>query len=78
MLHLDERYYTFSQAGWQFVVLDSTHDPQRQKATSAKLDDAAIRLARQRRSATRRPTTPVLIVSHIPILSASAILWAEG
>jgi 3',5'-cyclic AMP phosphodiesterase CpdA len=76
MLGLDQRYYTFSQAGWQFVVLDSVHSPPAgQGGYTGMLDDEQYDwLARSLRDAPL--TTPVLILSHIPILSAAAILWA--
>ncbi|MEX2091439.1 MAG: metallophosphoesterase, partial [Pirellulales bacterium] len=76
MLHLGERYYAFSQAGWQFVVLDSTHEPiDGGGGYTALLDDAQFDwLERTLRDTPRE--TPVLVLSHIPILSASAILWA--
>jgi len=77
MLHLGERYYTFSQAGWQFVVLDSIHDlPAGEDGYLGQLDEPQFAWLMQ----TLRDvpsTTPVVILSHIPILSASAVLWAE-
>jgi 3',5'-cyclic-AMP phosphodiesterase len=77
MLQLDERYYTFSQAGWQFIVLDSTHTPPAgDGGYVARLDDEQFDwLVRTLRSVST--TTPVLILSHIPVLSASAVLWAN-
>jgi 3',5'-cyclic AMP phosphodiesterase CpdA len=76
MLGLDQRFYTFSQAGWQFVVLDSVHSPPAgHGGYTGMLDDEQYDwLARTLRDAP--VTTPVLILSHIPILSAAAILWA--
>jgi len=77
MLQLDERYYTFSQAGWHFVFLDSIHRPPEGKdGYIGQLDEAQFDWLTQ----TLRDipaTTPVLVLSHIPILSASAVLWAD-
>jgi len=76
MLHLDKRYYTFAQAGWQFLVLDSVHEPPTgQGGYMGQLDESQFDwLARTLRDVPA--TTPVLVMTHIPILSASAILWA--
>ena len=77
MLHLGERYYTFGQAGWQFVVLDSIHQPPAgQDGYMGQLDEAQFAwLAQTLRDIPA--TTPVLVLSHIPILSATAVLWAD-
>jgi 3',5'-cyclic AMP phosphodiesterase CpdA len=76
MLGLDERYYTFSQEGWQLVVLDSVHSPPAGRGGyTGMLDDEQYDwLARTLRDTP--VTTPVLVLSHIPILSAAAVLWA--
>jgi 3',5'-cyclic-AMP phosphodiesterase len=76
MLHLDERYYAFTQNGWQFVVLDST-----QPATTsgdsycAYLDDAQYDWLERTLAATPA-ATPIVVLSHIPILSAAAMLFS--
>lgn len=78
MLHLDDCYYTFSQAGWQFIVLDSVHEPPAgQGGYTGKLDEAQFDwLTRTLQGVPA--ATPVLILSHIPILSASAVLWGTS
>lgn len=76
MLHLNERYYTFDQAGWRFIVLDSVHDLKDQEGYIGKLDEAQFAWLAQTLRDTPA-TTPVLVLSHIPILSATAILWAD-
>jgi 3',5'-cyclic-AMP phosphodiesterase len=77
MLHLDERYYAFKQAGWQFIVLDSIHEPPAGAGGyMGQLDEAQFDWLTR----TLRDTpadNPVLVLSHIPILSASAILWSS-
>jgi 3',5'-cyclic AMP phosphodiesterase CpdA len=77
MLRLEERYYAFSQAGWQFIVLDSTQPlPDGSEGYTAHVDEVQLDwLARTLRDTPA--DTPTLIISHIPILSASAILWAQ-
>lgn len=60
-------YYTFDMAGWHFVVLDSslrTGD-----GYTARLDEAQFDWLEADLAATPA-TTPVLVLSHIPILAA--------
>jgi 3',5'-cyclic-AMP phosphodiesterase len=77
MLHLDQRYYTFTQGGWQFIVLDSVHEPPAGKGGYiGQLDDPQFDWLKQTLRDTPS-TTPVVVLSHIPILSASAILWGK-
>ena len=77
MLKLENRFYTFSQAGWQFIVLDSTqHHATDPNGYTAHLDEEQYDwLARTLRDLPN--TTPALVLSHIPILSASAFLFAD-
>ncbi len=77
LLQLDERYFTFAQGGWQFIVLDSVHKPPAgQVGYMGQLDEAQFDwLAQTLRDVPE--SSPVLVLSHIPILSASAILWAS-
>ncbi|MDZ4658208.1 MAG: metallophosphoesterase [Bythopirellula sp.] len=77
MLKLDNRYYTFDQGGWQFIVLDSTqHHPKDRSGYTAHLDEEQYDwLAQTLRDLPK--AMPVLVLSHIPIISASALLWAE-
>lgn len=69
MLALPHRYYSFEQAGWHFVVLDSTQ-PHRDGYV-AFVDDEQLDWLTRDLQATPS-TTPVLVISHIPIMSASA------
>jgi 3',5'-cyclic AMP phosphodiesterase CpdA len=77
MLHLEERYYSFDRAGWRFIVLDSTQPlADGVEGYKAFLDEPQLDWLK----ATLRdtpPATPVLVVSHIPIMSASALFWAQ-
>ncbi len=64
------RYYSFDQAGWHFVVLDSTA-PQDDGHYKARLDDEQFAWL-QNDLANTPASSPVLILSHIPILAACA------
>lgn len=77
MLGIENRFYTFSQCGWQFIVLDSTQPhPEDPNAYTAHLDDEQFDwLERTLRDVPS--TRPVVLLSHIPILSASAFLFAN-
>jgi 3',5'-cyclic AMP phosphodiesterase CpdA len=69
-LELATPYRRFDRAGWRFFVLDSTHRSDSATYT-ARLDDAQVEWLKSELAATD-PNTPVLILSHIPILSACA------
>jgi 3',5'-cyclic AMP phosphodiesterase CpdA len=75
MLNLENRYYTFARGGWQFIVLDSTHPTlDGSEAYLAKLDDEQFDwLERTLRDS--KPEVPIFIVSHIPLLTVTSILW---
>ena len=75
MLRLDERYYAFDRNGWRFIVLDSTQ-PDGGEGYRAFLDDEQLDWLTRQLQATS-DGTPVLVLSHIPIISASAILWSK-
>ncbi|MFN4243071.1 MAG: metallophosphoesterase family protein [Tepidisphaerales bacterium] len=72
---LPNRYYAFDRAGWHFVVLDSTfpHD----EGYKGRLDDEQFEWLERDLAATP-PTTPVLVLSHIPIVSAAALFDGEN
>lgn len=74
MLHLDHRYYTFPQAGWQFIVLDSVR-PHGDSYT-AHLDDQQYDWL-ERTLRDTPPQTPVLILSHVPILSTTPLILVK-
>ncbi|MDZ4819469.1 MAG: metallophosphoesterase [Planctomycetota bacterium] len=76
-LKLDKRYYGFERAGWKFIVLDSTHAAIHFRAYQAKLDDEQLDWLAKELAATPA-TTPVLVLSHIPILSVSAFLDGDN
>jgi len=71
-LALKDRYYSFDQGSWHFVVLDSM-----QPATTgehpyvARLDEEQFAWLARDLAATPR-ATPVCVLSHIPIFGAAA------
>jgi 3',5'-cyclic-AMP phosphodiesterase len=75
LLRLADRYYTFDQNGWRFIVLDSTQ-PDDQGGYAAFLDEPQFDWLRALLRDTPA-TLPVLVLSHIPILSVTTILWAK-
>ncbi|MGH7596182.1 MAG: metallophosphoesterase family protein, partial [bacterium] len=62
---LTTRYYSFDKAGWHFIVLDSTHVAK--GGYVAKLDEEQFAWLQDDLSKTPQ-TTPVCVLSHIPIL----------
>jgi 3',5'-cyclic AMP phosphodiesterase CpdA len=70
-LGLTERFRSFDRGGWHFIVLDSVRPVG--KRHEARLDEPQFEwLTADLENV--RPTTPVLVLSHIPILSACALL----
>lgn len=70
-LKLDHPYRSFDRAGWHFVVLDSTHSGSGKRVYHAGLDEEQFEWLEGDLAAVD-PATPVLVASHIPILSACA------
>lgn len=73
-LKMPARYYSFDQAGWHFAVLDSMefwHG--NNQGYLARLDDEQFAWLAADLAATPA-ATPVLVLSHIPILSVAAFL----
>lgn len=75
-LGLPNRYYSFDQAGWHFVVLDSTY-PDGNGGYIAKLDDEQLDWLRSDLASTSK-NRPVLLVSHQPIFSAAPFFNSKG
>lgn len=67
MLKLDQRYYSFEKHGWKFIALDSIgeHD--------YKLDDLQLTWLEHELASTNKP---VCVYSHVPIISAAAMMYA--
>ena len=71
---IDHRYYSFDNAGWHFIVLDSTF-PHEKNTYMAKLDEEQFSwLAADLKKLAGQ--LPVCIVSHIPILSVALVEWS--
>jgi 3',5'-cyclic-AMP phosphodiesterase len=71
-LGLPSRFYSFDQAGWHFLVLDSTHPPILAATDipyAGKLDDAQFDWLEQELQQTPAEQ-PIALLSHIPILCA--------
>ncbi|MFN3652173.1 MAG: metallophosphoesterase family protein [Armatimonadota bacterium] len=75
-LGLAERYRRLDHGGWRIIVLDSTH-PVEGGVYTARLDDPQREWLAGELAATPR-STPVLILSHIPILCGCAFLDGEN
>jgi 3',5'-cyclic AMP phosphodiesterase CpdA len=65
---LPKSYYSFDRKGWRFLVLDSTSPLEGRY--KARLDEAQFDWLKQQLQQTEA-STPIAIVSHIPILSAT-------
>ncbi|KIA93575.1 metallophosphoesterase [Pedobacter kyungheensis] len=68
-LQLAKPYYSFLKAGWKFIVLDSTHLDIDNTWYIGKLGEEQFNWLSEELKATPKET-PVLVMSHIPILTA--------
>ena len=68
-LELSKPYYSFTKNGWKFIVLDSTHLDIDNTWYIGKLGEAQFAWLEQELKSTS-PKTPVLVMTHIPILTA--------
>jgi 3',5'-cyclic-AMP phosphodiesterase len=73
-LALPGRYYSFAQAGWHFIALDGVQPagPKGEGSHSAYLDEEQFDWFRRELASVPR-TTPILVWSHVPIVSALPI-----
>ncbi|SFI29812.1 metallophosphoesterase family protein [Planctomicrobium piriforme] len=69
VLGLDKPYYSFTQGGWRLIALDGVQPSPRPGEFSAFLDDEQYDWL-QRELESLPSTTPVLLWTHIPIVSA--------
>jgi Icc protein len=72
-LQLTSPYYSFQKGGWKFIVLDSVHLDIDQTWYIGKLGDEQFDWLKKELEATDGKT-PVLILSHIPILTATLMI----
>lgn len=68
-LGLTKPYYSFMKGGWKFIVLDSVHLDIDDTWYIGKLGDEQFAWLENELKNTD-PTVPVLVMSHIPILTA--------
>ncbi|RZL61791.1 metallophosphoesterase family protein [Pedobacter aquatilis] len=68
-LNLVKPYYSFIQNGWKFIVLDSVHLDIDHTWYIGKLGDEQFNWLESELKTTN-PEMPVLVMSHIPILTA--------
>ena len=70
------RYYSFDQAGWHFIILDSVF-PRNGNTYFAKLDDEQFEWLKNDLEKTPEGT-PVMVMSHIPIISFCTYFLREN
>ncbi|MET4082769.1 Icc protein [Pedobacter sp. UYP30] len=68
-LELNKAYYSFIKKGWKFIVLDSTHLDIDDTWYIGKLGEEQFNWLENELKSTNLET-PVLVMSHIPILTA--------
>lgn len=68
-LELPKPYYSFIKGGWKFIVLDSTHLDIDNTWYIGKLGDEQFNWLETELKATKQDM-PVIVMSHIPILTA--------
>jgi len=68
-LELAKPYYSFMQGGWKFIILDSVHLDIDETWYIGKLGDEQFNWLQNELKSTA-PSTPILVMSHIPILTA--------
>ena len=71
---LDKRYYSFDQAGWRFLVLD-TVQPSGKDYTGG-IDEEQLAWI-ESELAELNGAQPVVVVSHIPILTLTSLTYTE-
>ena len=72
-LGLSVPYYSFERAGWKFILLDSVHLDVDGTWYIGKLGDDQLQWLEGELNATN-PQTPVLLLSHIPILTSTVLV----
>ena len=77
MMKLSSRYRSFNMNGWHFIILDSTHVNDDGTWYVAKLDEEQMDWL-QKDLSNVPPSTPILVVSHIPILAGCVFYDGEN
>lgn len=77
-LRLSARHYSFDQAGWHFVVLDSMeYSSASNQGYLGRIDDEQFEWLAGDLAAVP-VATPICVLSHIPILSAAAFHFGDN
>ena len=66
--NLPSRYYSFDQSGWHIVVLDSQNRRRAAAIRPVSMTSSSPGL----KKISKYPTTPVLVLSHIPIITVTS------
>ncbi|WP_159470314.1 metallophosphoesterase [Dyadobacter sp. 3J3] len=72
-LHLENPYYSFEKGGWKFIILDSVHLDIDDTWYIGKLGEKQFSWLENELKITNG-NMPVLILSHIPILTATLMI----
>ncbi len=72
-LQLPKPYYSFNKSGWKFIILDSVHLDIDNTWYIGKLGDEQFAWLENELNTTDQ-NTPVLVMSHIPILTATNLI----
>jgi len=76
VLGLEKNYRSFDKAGWHWIVLDSTH-PVEGNGYTAKLDDAQFEWLKGDLAQVPKKT-PIIVVTHIPIIAVCSMFDGEN
>jgi 3',5'-cyclic-AMP phosphodiesterase len=77
IMELNNTYKSFDKNGWHFIILDSIQPRPDGSWYNAHLDDEQFDWLREDLRKNNHKT-PILIMSHIPIMAASVILGGEN
>lgn len=72
-MHLQMPYRSFDKGGWHFIILDSIQPKTDDTWYTCKLDEAQFEWLKNDLAKTPS-TTPVIVVSHVPIVSAAVVV----
>lgn len=72
-LHLSKPYYSFEKGGWKFIILDSVHLDIDDTWYIGKLGQEQFSWL-ENELKTTDVNTPILVLSHIPILTATLMI----
>ncbi|MEA5404102.1 metallophosphoesterase [Arcicella sp. DC2W] len=72
-LSLTKPYYSIEKGGWKFIILDSVHLDLDNTWYIGKLGDEQFAWLENELKNTN-PATPILVLSHIPILTATLMI----